>query len=167
MSPWAGRTSVFCQKKKPRLSPRLIPFMLGPNIHIVSRSDDWIRNPSVLRLEILSECQWEFLRMRLRPGFRTVISIPPSLPETFFICSEIRSKEFEGGNEQNFLCKISAGEILSLSNFKRQVSGFVSLRPEGFGFRNLATEIFSIPIETRTETPPGSCKADTEALSLG
>jgi len=107
MSPWAGRTSVFRQKEKPLLSPRLIPFLLGPNIHIVSRSDDWIRNPSVLQLESLSACQWEFLRMRLRLGTRTLIPVPPFLPETFFICSEIRSKELEGGKEQNFLCKIS------------------------------------------------------------
>jgi hypothetical protein len=107
MSPRAGRTRGFLQKEKPLLSRSLIPFLLGPNIHIFSRSDDWIRNPSVLRLESLSACQWEFLRMRLRPGTRTVIPIPPFLPETFLICSQSRSKEFEGGNEQNFLRKIS------------------------------------------------------------
>jgi hypothetical protein len=105
--------------------------------------------------------------MRLGRGTRTVIPLSSSLPETFFICSEIRSKEFEGGNEQNFCVKYHAREILFLSNFKRQVSGFVSLLPEVFGFRNPAAEIFSIPIETMTETPPDSCKADTGALSLG
>jgi len=68
---------------------------------------------------------------------------------------------------KTFCVKYYAWEILSLSTFKQQVFGFASLRAGGFGFRNPAAEIFSLPIETRMETPPGSCKIDTGALSLG
>jgi hypothetical protein len=70
---------------------------------------------------------------------------------------------------KTFCVKYHAGEIFSLSTFKRQVIGFGSLLAKEFGFRNPVVEILSITIETRTENPlpPGSCKIDTGARSLG
>lgn len=97
------------------------------------------------------------------------LSFPSHLPfqRLSSFAQRFALRNSKGETNKTFCVKYHAEEILSLSNSKRQVSSFDSLRAERFGFRNPAAEIFFLPIETWTETLPGSCKIDRGSSFLG